>query len=204
MRWLRERGLPVPAVVDYRRIDLTEYLVTEAGIGMPASDNHWHLAPGAVATALGDGLARLHATDVSVCPFDRRVRTQLNEARARIAAGLVREDDFDPPRLGRTAASLFDELVGMIPVREELVLVHGDFCLPNVLLSHANDGLRITGLVDCARAGVGDRYQDLALAMRSLTFNLGPETLAPFLAAYGDPSLDSNAIEFFTILDELF
>ncbi len=92
----------------------------------------------------------------------------------------------------------------MVPTQEDLVFVHGDFCLPNVLLEPAGEGLTMTGLVDCGRAGIGDRHQDLALAMRSLTYNFDADTIAPFLNAYGGPPVDSRILEFFTILDEFF
>ena len=112
---------------------------------------------------------------------------------------------FDASRLGRTAADLFTELLATIPPNEDLVLVHGDFCLPNVLLAEgASHELCITGLIDCGRAGIGDRHQDLALAMRSLTYNLGPDAVSPFLQAYGRTILDPALIEFFTVLDEFF
>ena len=62
----------------------------------------------------------------------------------------------------------------------------------------------MTGLVDCGRAGVGDRHQDLALAMRSPTFNFGADTVGTFLSAYGSAPIDPRALEFFTILDEFF
>jgi aminoglycoside 3'-phosphotransferase II len=52
--------------------------------------------------------------------------------------------------------------------------------------------------------GVGDRHQDLALAMRSLAFNFGADTVATFLSAYGGAPIDPRALEFFTILDEFF
>jgi aminoglycoside 3'-phosphotransferase-2 len=204
MRWMRECGLAVPAVLDCCRRGEVEYLVSAAGIGRPASDSEWGQTAAGVATALGRGLARLHSTDVAGCPFDRRIERQLDEARARIAAGLVREDDFDATRLGRDAADLFNELLGMVPPHEDLVFVHGDFCLPNILLSHVGGDLHVTALVDCGRAGIGDRHQDLALAMRSLTYNLGADTIAPFLSAYGGEPIDSRVLEFFTILDEFF
>jgi len=60
----------------------------------------------------------------------------------------------------------------------------------------------VTGLVDCGRAGVGDRHQDLALAMRSPTFNFAADTVGTFLSAYGGAPIDPKALELFTILDE--
>jgi aminoglycoside 3'-phosphotransferase II len=119
-------------------------------------------------------------------------------------AGHVREDDFDDIRLGRRATDLFAELLSMVPAREDLVLVHGDFCLPNVLLTTFGERVDVTGLIDCGRAGIGDRHQDLALAIRSLTYNLGPASVAPFLSAYDGPRIDEGTLEFFTILDEFF
>ena len=92
----------------------------------------------------------------------------------------------------------------MVPVERDRVLVHGDFCLPNVLLTQVGEELRMTGLVDCGRAGIGDRHPDLALAIRSLTFNFDGNTVAPFLSAYGGPSVDPQRLEFFAILDEFF
>jgi len=204
MRWMREHAVPVPAVLAYRRANDIEYLLSEAGVGVPASDSEWAQAGTRVAAALGHGLARLHSTDVTTCPFNRRVQSQLDEARDRIAAGRVNEDDFDAARLGRVAADLFVDVLDMVPLHEDLVLVHGDFCLPNVLLSEIDGGLQITGLVDCGRAGIGDRHQDLALAIRSLIFNFGADTVATFLAAYGGAPIDPKTLEFFTILDEFF
>lgn len=202
--WMREHGVPVPRVLDYVLRSDAEYLLTEAAVGLPASASEWRQAPMHVATALGRGLARLHATDVTTCPFDRRVGRQLEEARARLAAGRVREDDFDARRLGRNAAELFAELLARVPVHEDLVFVHGDFCLPNILLTQSESALQVTGLVDCGRAGIGDRHQDLALAMRSLTDSLGPDTVAPFLSAYDHRGVDARLLEFFTVLDEFF
>jgi Aminoglycoside phosphotransferase len=43
----------------------------------------------------------------------------------------------------------------MAPLHEDLVLVHGDYCLPNILLSPIDGELQVTGLVDCGRAGIG-------------------------------------------------
>ena len=204
MQWLRERGLPVPKIVEYLRRGDTEYLLTEEAAGVAASAPEWRRTSERVAIALGHGLARLHATDVTACPFDRRISRQLVEARARIASGQVREDDFDDSRLGRRATDLFAELLTMVPSEEDLVLVHGDFCLPNILLTQSGGELHVTGLVDCGRAGIGDRHQDLALAVRSLSYNLGSNAVAPFLSAYDRPRINPQTLEFFTVLDEFF
>ena len=205
MRWLRNHGAPVPATREYVRTHNSEYLLAEEATGVPASAPKWNADQRCVAIALGDGLAALHAIDARRCPFDRGINRQLEEARLHIASGRVRESDFDGSRLGRDAADLFAELLAMVPSSEDLVLVHGDFCLPNVLVDKRASGeFHVSGLVDCGRAGIGDRHQDLALAIRSLTSNFGPDVVAPFLEAYRCSPLDAARLEFFTVLDEFF
>jgi aminoglycoside phosphotransferase len=150
---------------------------------------------------LADGLRRIHSISIVDCPFDKRITVRLAEAKANMVAGRVDTDDFDPVRQGRTPADLYAELLRTVPATEDLVFTHGDYCLPNVLL----DGVALTGFIDWGYAGVADRHQDLAMAVRSITWNLGPEWVQPFLDAYGLPGGPNPAkIEFFQLLDEFF
>lgn len=60
------------------------------------------------------------------------------------------------------------------------VLVHGDYCLPNVLL----DGDRFHYL-DVGQTGIGDRYVDVVAAIWSLRHNYGKGSAAVLLDEYG-------------------
>ncbi len=71
------------------------------------------------------------------------------------------------------------------------VLIHGDACLPNVL----SDGTRITGYVDLAECGLGDPQDDLAAAVWSLDYNLGPGHGLRFLRAYGVTDADEPMVD---------
>jgi kanamycin kinase len=62
------------------------------------------------------------------------------------------------------------------------VLVHGDACLPNIMFH--GDGT-LSGFVDLGEMGVGDIEVDLAAAVWSLQYNLGPGHGLAFLRAYG-------------------
>jgi aminoglycoside phosphotransferase len=73
----------------------------------------------------------------------------------------------------------------------ESVLIHGDACLPNLL----TDGQRVTGYVDLADCGLGDPQDDLAAAVWSLQFNLGPGHGLRFLRAYGVEGADEPMVE---------
>jgi kanamycin kinase len=71
------------------------------------------------------------------------------------------------------------------------VLVHGDYCLPNVLVS---DG-ELSALVDVGAAGLGDPRQDLAAGVWTLQYNFGPGHAGEFLDAYGAPPMTDEEIE---------
>lgn len=205
LRWMWRHELPVPSVVEHGRIEGIEYLLMHEVRGTPASDAGWTSRVAEVVGVLGTTLARIHRTPLFDCPFDQRVAGQVAEARRRVTAGLVREDDFDVMRAGRMAHELLDELIVSAPRVEDLVFTHGDLCLPNVILSTGPDGaLVLAGLIDCGRAGLADRYQDIALAVRSVRYNFGAEWVAPFYAAYGLARPDEGKLEFYTLLDEFF
>lgn len=202
---MNDRDLPVPTVCTYAQSENTEYLLLDEVPGTPASDQHWMSFLPNVVVALGDGLALLHRTSTVDCPFDQRTGPQIENARQRIAAGRVDEHDFDEIRAGRPATDLFAELLSTVPDREDLVFAHGDFSLPNILLRQTEPGaVQVVGLIDCGRAGIADRHQDVALAIRSITRNFGSEWTVPFLRAYGLPQPDPEKIAFFTLLDEFF
>ena len=90
------------------------------------------------------------------------------------------------------------ELVSRKPEREDSVFTHGDYCLPNIIILERS----IAGFVDLHRAGVSDRYKDLALAIRSIRSNLGYDLESVFLNEYGITRPDIQKIEYYMLLDE--
>jgi aminoglycoside phosphotransferase len=203
--WMHAVGLPVPAVLQYHEWKGREYLLLTAVPGADASVSRPQDQYGAVVTALAAGMRTLHATNISACPFDQSRRVRVAAAEVRVRNGLVREDDFDAVRAGRTAADLYSELVAKPPAPEDRVFTHGDYCLPNVLLTDDGaGGLRLSGFVDCDKAGIADRYQDLALCARSVVRNFGPEWVPTLFARYGLDRVDEAKIEYYQLLDEFF
>jgi len=206
LEWMRASGLPVPAVHAYLKTEAAEYLLLDEVAGVDASEQRWQSVAARVIAALAIGLRRLHQTSITECPFDQRVAGQIEEAGARMVSGRVDIDDFDEIRTGRSASDLFAELVATRPSGEDLVFTHGDYCVPNIILRHTEPegDVTVAGFVDCGRAGVADRHQDLALAARSITYNFGEQWVAPFFKLYGDPTPDPEKLAFYTLLDEFF
>lgn len=203
--WLAGRQ-STPAEVAHHVDRETGWLLTDEVPGVAAHDPRFRM--GSVRPwleALGHGLRNFHdALPVDSCPFDARVDTLLAAARRRVAAGGVDPSTLGPLYRRHTAEQLSDHLHTMRPAEpaEDLVVAHGDPCLPNLLLRPAGD--QVTGVVDVGRLGVSDRYRDLAIIVRSLGQTIGPEVAYLLLDAYGITRPDLARLEFYVLLDELW
>lgn len=201
VRWLHGR-LPVADVCVLDCDDDWAYLVQSEVPGVMACDATFAADVPTLARLLAEGLRQVHAVSIADCPFDERLDRKMALARERVCAGMVDESDFDEDRKGKAATEMFAELVAARPQDEDLVFTHGDYCLPNVLIDRAAS--RVSGFVDLARAGVADRYQDLALAARSLAYNFGPGWEPYLWDAYGIENPDPAKLAFYRLLDEFF
>ncbi|MCR4682109.1 MAG: phosphotransferase [Clostridiales bacterium] len=67
------------------------------------------------------------------------------------------------------------------------VLIHGDYCLPNIIL----DGWSFSGFIDTGNGGMGDRHIDVLWGIWTLKFNLGTAKYTDrFIDAYGRDRID--------------
>lgn len=199
LRWLAAR-LPAPQVVAYEESATHEFLAMTRLRGIDLSHPDALLHPQRVVSLLARALRELHALPVRDCPFNMTLNTTLRLARERVEAGQVDETDFDEERQGRSATSVFNELVRTRPAQEDLVVTHGDPCLPNFIL----DGELLEGMIDVGRLGIADRHADLALTYRSLGHNLNEEYAEAFLDLYGRELVDPQKLAYYQLLDELF
>lgn len=197
--WLQGR-LAVPSVLAYESDGNREYLLMSEIQGTNASDSSFQDRLPELMGLLAAGLKSIHAVPAGGCPFVRLLDAKLREATYRVAHGLVDEAEFDACRQGRKAAELMGELMRERPADEDLVFTHGDYCLPNIIIQEG----KVSGFIDWGRGGVADRYQDLALAARSIEYNFGRAWVAPFLAAYGITEADEAKLRYYRLLDEFF
>lgn len=201
LTWLADR-LPVPRLLAYHEDATHTYLLMSAMPGVDAATlaENGQMATTQLVRLLAAGLRQIHAVSIADCPFDHRLAHELERAKVHTARGLVDEEDFDDERQGRPAFSLLAELLATAPNQENLVLTHGDYCLPNIMVAEQ----QVSGFIDLGLAGVGDRYRDLALARRSLIRNCGPEWVPYFFEAYGLARPDEAKLAFYQLLDEFY
>lgn len=198
LHWMNRLDLAAPTVLGDAMEGNRHWLLMTAVPGRDlASAND--LSPPQIVGILAMALRGLHEVPIAECPFDRSLDERITAAQNRVSVGLVDEEDFDNERQGRTATDVLAELLSTLPETCDLVVTHGDACLPNFMA----DGSNFTGFIDCARLGVSDRYQDLALTARSIASTLGQAWVEPFFSEYGIKP-DHRRIAFYCLLDEFF
>jgi len=200
LNWLRSKQISVPQTIFFQRQGCQTFFLMSAMPGVSLAVAADTLGP-AECMRIGASLLRqLHTTDISNCPFDRRLEVTLRLAKQHLEAGTVDEEDFDADHSDKSGRALFEEIESDIP-EEDLVLTHGDYCFPNILV---NEG-KVSGIIDLGRCGVADRYQDIALFLRSFKSHAAEPDPNQFIYWYGLVSgLDLNKATFFRKLDEFF
>ncbi|MCA9941006.1 MAG: aminoglycoside 3'-phosphotransferase [Anaerolineales bacterium] len=198
MRWLAGK-LPAPRCLYFARQEEDAYLLMTALAGADVThfNDQSDAAKETAVRLLASGLRQLHSVPVADCPFDQRLAMKMPAAQSRLLAGLVDESDFD---VEMPASHAYQELLRTRPPDEDLVFTHGDYCLPNIMVWDE----QVSGFIDLGRAGIADRYQDLALCTRSLGHNFGPGWDTRFLTHYGLPEPDAAKVAFYRLLDEFF
>ena len=209
--WL-DGKLPVPKIIEAVTLDGYSFLLMSRLSGeMACSDNCLQHMEDTV-KALANGLKQLWHIDISNCPCSNRISEKLRQAKYNIEEGLVDKDNFNPETFSsegfKDVYDLYEFLDRNRP-QEDIVFSHGDFCLPNVFIS----GSAVTGVLDWGNGGTADRWQDIALCVRSLRHNYmehdkyGEEAYHRykeqlFQALEIEP--DEAKIRYYIQLDELF
>jgi kanamycin kinase len=191
--------LPVPQVLRSGDTKQASWMISEGMAGLDATHQSFRHDVPRLVTRLAEGLRRFHSAPVHACPFSFRLDDAIHHVQRRQETNQVDPDrDFHAEFSHLTVERAVEELIRTRPDSEDLVVCHGDYCVPNILLSEK----AIIGFVDLGELGVADRWWDLAVATWSLAWNFGPGYEARFLAAYG-VSPDAERIRYYRLLYDL-
>jgi aminoglycoside 3'-phosphotransferase II len=196
--WMSQR-FPTPKVVAIGEAQEKRYLLTTALKGTSLNELLHHNNVLTIVKRTGEALKHLHNLPIVNCPFDMRLPQRLKLAEERIESGGVDTEDFDEERQGKAIDVIWSEVLTNQPKYEEIVITHGDFTPTNILIDPIT--LEVSGLIDWSRAGVADKYQDIALMLRELE----PFLQSAFLEGYGSiDAPDPKRVHYYQLLDEFF
>ena len=210
MEWLVGR-LPVPRVLAFEQAGGVNWLLMNRVRGEMLCAERFLARPQWLISLLTQCLRLLWQVDPAGCPQVCSLDRTLTLAEERVRRGLCSVEDAEPETYGEGGFRPPEHLLAWLKdnrPEEELVFSHGDCCLPNLFADESG----ITGMIDLGRSGIADRYQDIALCVRSLKHNVDGTYGGNIYAGVNAGDLfdalgmrpDWKKIRYYTLLDELF
>ena len=168
-------------VLDYISQD-RDLLITKKMAGEDCTHEKYLDDPKRLCDTLATELRRLHETAPSGCPVSNRTAEYIATVDNNYSKGLFDLSLFlgvKEYKDANEAYRIFSEYKSALSAD---TLIHGDFCLPNIML----DDWRLSGFIDLGNGGVGDRHIDLFWGIWTLWFNLKTNQYKDrFIDAYG-------------------
>ncbi|MBE6959459.1 MAG: aminoglycoside 3'-phosphotransferase [Ruminococcaceae bacterium] len=173
------KGL-APEVIAFESSDY-DWMLTKRALGEDCIAPMYLSGPQRLCDLTATLLRQLHEVDISGCPVNRTA-DYLTTAREN-----YRHKRYDihlfPDNWGyATPEEAWAEIERNGDSLRADTLLHGDYCLPNILLNN----WQFSSFIDLDAAGIGDRHIDLFWGMWSLNFNLKTDAYCQrFLDVYG-------------------
>ncbi len=189
-RFFHTRGMGAE-VLDYFSEGGKDWLLTVAVKGEDLTHEFYANDPKRLCDTFAERLRRLHECDTAGCPVPDHTSEYLARAEKN-----YRTDNYDstlfPDNWGYASAEeAWSVLEKNGHLLERNTLLHGDYCLPNVMF----DGWNFSGFIDVGNGGVGDRHVDLFWGAWTLFFNLHTDEYRDrFLDAYGRDRVDEDKL----------
>lgn len=170
-----------PEVISYESLS-DDWMLTIRAKGEDCTDFMYANDPKRLCDTTAHLLRMLHETDTVGCPVADRTKDYLATARENFRLGRYDIQLF-PDNWGyATPEDAYRELEVNGKYLNTDTLLHGDYCLPNIMLNH----WQFSAFIDLDTAGVGDKHVDLFWGIWSLQFNLKTDRYRNrFLDAYG-------------------
>lgn len=182
-----KKGIGSPEVVKYIEGE-RDWLLTSRVAGEDCTYKDYLADPKRLCDLLAMKLRELHETDCSDCPISDHTAAYLSTAERNFGLRQYDLSFFDEKSTPEEAWRILQEGKGLL---KSDTLLHGDYCLPNVMLDNWN----FSGFIDLGNGGVGDRHVDLYWGAWTLKFNLGTDEYRDrFFDAYGRDRVDEDII----------
>lgn len=170
MKWLKGK-LAIPDIIAYEKECDKSYLLMSRIKGVMSCADCYMDTPELLIEMLSKAIHMLWEVGIEGCPSRINLDKKLEMASYNVEHGLIDMENVQPDTFGEGGFKNPKELLAWLiknRPQEELVISHGDFCLPNIFFMEG----KLSGVIDLGKTCVADKYQDIALCYRSLTNNL--------------------------------
>lgn len=167
-----------------------DWLLTERVVGEDCTHTTCLADPRRLADTTATLLRALHETDPAGCPVQDHTARYFTTAERNYRAGRFDPAywDGDEPLTAGRAWQIAQE---SRPHFRNEVLLHGDYCLPNIML----DNWTFSGFIDLGNGGVGDRHVDLFWGAWTLRYNVKTDRYRDrFFDAYGRDAINPELL----------
>lgn len=199
--WLNGK-IVVPEVIFYELIDNQEFLCRTKQKGKTLDKFIGEISDEEIVKRYANVLRLLHSISLDENAFSNKIdiETKIEIAKSNIENNLVNQDDFETENRNLSVEELFLSLIAKKPLTSEFIFTHGDYCLDNIIFDNNN----FNGLIDIGRGGVADKYQDIALAIRTVREIFSKDYSNLFYQEYKLENINKEKIDFYILLDEFF
>lgn len=211
-KWLNT-NFPIPEIIEYVEENNMVYTLMTKIKGNMLCDEKYMNNPDLLLEIISESIQMLWKVDIHNCPISASLlENRLKQARYNVEHNLVNINDVEPDTFGPNAFKDPFELLSWLEnnkPQQDIVLTHGDFCLPNVFAMENH----FSGFIDIGKMGPADRWQDIAIVLRSLKHNAeGYFTDGKPYFTFSPPMLlqklgipfDEEKNRYYKLLDELF
>jgi kanamycin kinase len=183
-----KKGIGAPEVVKYSEGE-RDWLLTSRVGGEDCTYADYLADPKRLCDLLATKLRELHETDFFDCPVKDHTANYLATAERNYRNGQFDLSYFDENSTPEKAWRILQDGKSLLKTD---TLLHGDYCLPNVML----DNWQFSGFIDLGNGGVGDRHVDLFWGAWTLNFNLKTDAYRDrFFDGYGRDKIDTEMLK---------
>ncbi len=195
--YFHDLGFSAP-VCHYETRNGNDWLITEKVPGEDCIHPDYLADPDRLCDTAASFLRSLHETDGSACPVQDRLDSYKRSVIRLRSTGLYEPDRFEGIWEFSSYERAWQEAEEGMELIKPNSLIHGDFCLPNILLKD----WKFSGLVDLGEAGIADRHLDILRFIWSLKYNLGTvKYTGRFMDAYGRDFIDPDVLRRFAAME---
>ena len=189
-RFFHLRGMGTE-VLDYFSEGGKDWFLTAAVKGEDLTHDFYTSDPKRLSDTLAERLRLLHECSTEGCPVSDHTSEYLARVEENYRTGNYDSSHF-PDSFGYTSAKeAWEVLEKNRHLLKSDTLLHGDYCLPNVMYN----GWEFSSFIDVGNGGIGDRHVDLFWGAWTLSFNLHTDAYRDrFFDAYGRDRIDEELL----------